>query len=113
MTGQALESKYVWLVPPSWGRLHYIPEIDDTDDATSGSSYWETYWDDWDRYDPDRPRELHAVCGLRARFQLPGILSRMGLDRCAHCCDTLGIERGHGAPMNERWEKSHVETVGG
>ncbi|HXJ63997.1 MAG TPA: hypothetical protein VNN79_09600 [Actinomycetota bacterium] len=97
----ALASKYVWLVTGEWRRLHYVPAVDDRDDHISGLAFWETYWD-------GRHVPMAAICGTKAEWQLPGILSRIGLDRCARCCDILGIERGHGAPMNERWEKAHA-----
>lgn len=41
-----------------------------------------------------------SVCGLEGALQMPGILSRMGLPRCAKCCRRLGIPTGDGAPFN-------------
>ncbi len=41
-----------------------------------------------------------TVCGARGRLLMPGIFSRMGAPRCAHCCRALGLPRGEGAPFN-------------
>lgn len=34
-------------------------------------------------------------------FFMPGIVSRMGLRRCAKCCDKVGVPRGRGTPWNQ------------
>ena len=86
----ALTNKYAWLVPAAtWGRLHYIPGVT--------HETWRTWWDDY----PNEGHERTAICGRTFVVTLPGIFSRMGLDRCAHCCDRLGITRGHGACPND------------
>jgi len=109
-----LGSKYTWLVARSWNRLHYIPGIDDDQGGLSGLAFWKTYWDGW-MYDTETARELPpdrgdlpAVCGIRAQWQLPGIFTRMGGDRCRHCCRKLGIAWGLGAPFN--LQKGDPET---
>jgi hypothetical protein len=44
-----------------------------------------------------------TVCGIENRLMsMPGIISRMGLPRCAKCCDKLGVPRGEGAPFNDK-----------
>lgn len=70
-----------WLVTPSWGALHRIAAIE---------------WHDGERLGGPGV----AVCGLRAVFQMPGVLSRMGLKRCQRCCARLGLPAGNGAPFN-------------
>lgn len=72
----------LWLVlPETWARLHRVAEIVWTDD--------------------DMTRGVGAtVCGRRGDLVMPGLLSRMGLPRCAHCCRLAGIPRGDGAPYN-------------
>lgn len=42
-----------------------------------------------------------TTCGQRGEFAIPGFMSRLGLERCAHCCDVLGIARGVGSPKND------------
>ena len=43
-----------------------------------------------------------TLCGLTGRLEIPGIPSRMGLQRCDQCCDLKGYPRGIGSPKNER-----------
>lgn len=86
----ALYNKYSWLTSVvGWYRLHYIPGV--------------TY-DDWDNWweDDNADHEVIAICGTRFIATLPGIFSRMGLPRCAHCCDKLTIPRGNGAALNDK-----------
>lgn len=42
-----------------------------------------------------------AACGLRRRWWMPGLFSRLGRRRCVPCCRALGIEPGYGTPANE------------
>lgn len=42
-----------------------------------------------------------AACGLRAKFHMPGIMSRMGRPRCKKCCRRVQVPPGDGAPYNE------------
>lgn len=77
-----------WLVLPTWNRLHRIAEIE------------------WGGHQYGEPDEMldgdgRAVCGATGYFVMPGIFSRMGLPRCAHCCDAIGVPRGNGCPENE------------
>lgn len=73
-------------------RLHHLAEIDDPGQAT---------------------RDWYAAgvtsCGLRdERWMIPGLFMRMGMERCAHCCDRLGIKRGVGSPKNDEELKEWV-----
>mgnify|MGYP000853826932 CR=1 FL=1 len=70
-----------WLVLPSWNRLHRVSEIEwDEEDSPYGTGT--------------------TLCGLSGHLHIPGIFSRMGLPRCAHCCRLAGVPRGDGAPAN-------------
>ncbi len=71
-----------WVVTKSYSRLH-APLI------------WE---------DP----EYHAcvddgqtVCGLTGWLSIPGFFSRMGKERCKHCCRMTGMPQGIGSPKND------------
>lgn len=48
-----------------------------------------------------RGRSFTSACGLRTRFDLPGLFSRMGTPRCQRCCKSLGIPWGHGSGAND------------
>ena len=73
-----------WLVLPSWNRLHRVVDM-----------RW--VGGEWDI---ECMGEGRALCGASGEFCVPGFLSRMGLPRCAHCCDRLGIPRGSGNTIN-------------
>lgn len=51
-----------------------------------------------------------ASCGMRARFSIAGMLSRMGAERCPACCDALGWPHGVGAPKNDEALRPLVEA---
>lgn len=74
-------------------RLHHLAEIE--------------YATDWwhFRYGIGR-----SACGVRTWYAVPGLLSRLGLERCAHCCDRLGIPRGTGSPKNDPSLRPWVEA---
>ena len=74
-----------WLVLPSWNRLHRVAEINWAESETYGEGV--------------------TACGRRGALHIPGILSRMGLTRCAHCCRIAGVPLGDGAPFNEGTEE--------
>lgn len=87
-----------WLVLPSWNVLHRISEIE---------------WGEFAGKDGNEGDAVEghgvAVCGARGHFCIPGLFSRMGLRRCAHCCAALGIPCGDGAPFNatgDWWKES-------
>ena len=74
-----------WLVLPSWNLLHRVADIE------------------WDKYETgdDAPYGTGTtLCGRKGWLQMPGIMSRMGLPRCAHCCRLAGVPLGDGAPAN-------------
>ena len=83
-----------WLVLPSWRVLHRVSddmvwEGDDADDMRQGTGT--------------------TMCGRKGFLTMPGIFSRMGLARCAHCCRLTGVPRGDGAPFNQDIEeRQHV-----
>lgn len=43
-----------------------------------------------------------AMCGLRARFNIPGAMSRERCDRCERCCELMSIPQGGGSPYNDK-----------
>ena len=51
-----------------------------------------------------------STCGLRKRWVIPGVLSRMGMPRCAHCCARPGWPRGDGSPKNDEALRPLVEA---
>ncbi|HZL93674.1 MAG TPA: hypothetical protein VFB99_08520 [Vicinamibacterales bacterium] len=42
----------------------------------------------------------HTVCKRDGMLSTPGVVDRMVLERCAQCCDAVGVPRGCGAPFN-------------
>ena len=84
-----------WLVLPSWNRLHRIASIE------------------WEGGSPNIECCGFgvAICGQTGHFSIPGFLSRMGLERCAHCCDKLGIPRGTGNTLNAGIEEPTLLAV--
>lgn len=74
-----------WLVLPSWNRLHRVKSIRWYDEMISGVGW--------------------TVCGQWGHMQMPGVLSRFGLPRCAHCCRMTGTTQGHGNPENTNSEQ--------
>lgn len=80
-----------WLVTGTrWNRLHALPEA---------------LWDRWDDEQVDLLCDYPgptatALCGYEGPWQMPGVFTRIGAPRCAHCCRKLGIERGDGTPNN-------------
>lgn len=44
---------------------------------------------------------FRLACGRTVTYiGIPGLFSRMGLYRCARCCDATGLPRGKGSPKN-------------
>jgi hypothetical protein len=54
-------------------------------------------WADLDRIDGWGA----TACGKFGELRAPGVLGRMGANRCRECCKEVGIPRGAGAPFNE------------
>jgi hypothetical protein len=52
--------------------------------------------------DECRPIPARAVCGLRRRWRMPGLFSRLGRRRCVACCRALVFPPGCGTPANEQ-----------
>jgi len=79
-----------WLVLPKWDRLHRVSEIT---------------WEGEDAEDDPRQGTGTTLCGRKGYLQMPGMISRLALPRCAHCCRLAGIPRGDGAPFNDDIEE--------
>jgi hypothetical protein len=73
------------LVLPSWKVLHRVSEIT------------------WEGEDGEMIEgEGITVCGKSGFLRMPGIFSRMGLERCKRCCQIMKIPNGKGAPFNAK-----------
>lgn len=78
-----------WLTTRSaWRRLHAVPADRITPEELQ------------DALDDCEPLTRMTACGRTLRFTYPGLLSRFGMSRCAHCCRALGIPAGEGTPCN-------------
>jgi hypothetical protein len=42
-----------------------------------------------------------VLCGLKKRWGMPGLFSRLGAQRCKRCCRLLGLPEGYGCPAND------------
>ncbi|WP_228916822.1 hypothetical protein [Streptomyces sp. DH20] len=95
MTAHPIEEnhRHWWLVSGKWRRLHAVPA------AAISPEQMRTAVDDA-RLLPARP-----ACGMRRRWTMPGLFSRLGRRRCTPCCQALGIEPGYGTPANEASRK--------
>lgn len=78
-----------WLVSGKERRLHAIPATAIAPERMR------------DAIDNAQPIPARTVCGLRRRWWMPGMLSRLGRRRCTPCSYALGIPAGHGTPVNE------------
>lgn len=78
-----------WLTCGKWRRLHAIPGTALTPEAMRAA------------IDHGEPAGRRAVCGLRRRWTMPGITSRLTRRRCSACCTVLAIAPGAGTPANE------------
>jgi len=79
--------RFRWLVVGDWNRLHRVTSGKVEDSKFVGV------------------KKGRSLCGLTGSFRMPGILSRMYLQRCAHCCRVAGIPVGDGAPFNNTGKK--------
>lgn len=91
-------AEWDWVYTATGDRLHHCAEVlDDTDAGLAGVN-----------------AVGRTTCGIQGRFFIPGMLSRMGMDRCARCCDRLGWPRGTGSPKNDDALRPLVEArIGG
>lgn len=82
-----------WLTCGKWRRLHAVfgPLI------TSQQMR--------DAIDAGLPLRRPSVCGMTRGWSMPGLFSRLGLRRCAACCQLLSISAGCGTPVNEASRK--------
>ena len=71
-----------WIVTGRWDKLHAPVAWDDPD--------YEAQVDD-----------ARTACGLRGWFSIPGLFTRRGAPRCAHCCRITGFPPGKGSPKND------------
>lgn len=78
-----------WLVCGKWRRLHAVPGEAMTPEQMRAS------------IDHAHPRLARAACGMRRRWWMPGLISRLGRRRCTPCCHAIGIPPGYGTPANE------------
>lgn len=85
-SAELLQTKWEWMVTGDWNRLHYVPADRD---------------EEWLERTSDGGMIGRSACGREALWELPGILSRLGRPRCAHCCREVGIPRGDGCPVND------------
>jgi len=72
-----------WVQSPSGVILHHLAEVE----AVNEGEWCATG---------------RSACGVRTTWRIPGMLSRMGAERCRRCCDKLGIARGIGSPKNDK-----------
>jgi hypothetical protein len=76
-----------WLVTRAWNRLHH---------ATLTNDQLQVMYDDRFLTAP-----VKLTCGRTAAYvSIPGILTRIGAERCIGCCTALGYPQGAGSPKN-------------
>lgn len=84
-----------WLCCGKWRVLHAIPadgfDIDRMREAI----------------DENEPLPARSACGLRRKWWMPGVFSRLGRRRCTACCHALGIPDGNGTPANDNHRKEN------
>jgi hypothetical protein len=86
-----------WLVSGKERRLHAIRGHELTPAAMRSA------------IDECRLISARAVCGLRRRWWMPGLSSRLGRRRCVPCCHALVLPPGCGTPANETdLQKDHA-----
>src|ERR1700686_4578955 len=79
-------SSWRWVIFPGGRRLHRVSKLDIEAVEKSGET--------------GGPGE--TVCGRRGTLIMPGVLSRMGLPRCHHCCRMISMPDGLGNPRNDK-----------
>ncbi len=85
-------AEWDWVCLPSWEKLHHARLIDDLES-----------FDLW------RQGEGETACGRRGYLYIPGFATRLGAERCRHCCRKIGFPDGKGSPKNDRACRSLVE----
>lgn len=78
-----------WLVSGKERRLHAIRGYELTAERMRAA------------IDTSQPVRIRAVCGLRRRWWMPGLFSRLGRRRCTPCSHALVFQPGYGTPVNE------------
>lgn len=73
-----------WVIFTGATRLHALGSLEDPVAADFD-------WSGWG----------FTACGRRSWLSIPGLFSRMGLQRCYHCCRILGFPQGEGSPKND------------
>lgn len=51
-----------------------------------------------------------TTCGIATTLFVPGLFSRMGMERCRPCCRKLGLPEGTGSPKNDDSLRPWVEA---
>jgi hypothetical protein len=75
-------AEWDWVVFDTGRKLHAVKTIDHEDDDGC-----------WARGT--------SVCGRVQTFWVPGLLTRMGAQRCQMCCRRTGMPQGVGSPKND------------
>ena len=79
--------RWRWVVLPGWRRLHRVSLLDLNQFRN-------------DKRIPAQGGKGVTVCGRKGLLIMPGILSRIGLPRCHHCCRITHVPDGLGNPYN-------------
>lgn len=65
--------------------------------AVIGNEYYAGIAMDWAVTEP-----IRLACGRTASYLcIPGMMTRMGAERCKDCCRVLGLPEGKGSPKND------------
>ena len=78
--------RWRWVVTRSWGRLHRVSKLNLAQAERSNFIPIGAYG--------------FTVCGLSGYLAMPGIFSRMSLERCKHCEKAMKLKHGRGNPFN-------------
>lgn len=82
-------ARHHWLVTPRGNRLH---------SADITEEHWAGIAEEWAITDP-----VQLACGRWVNWiGIPGVLSRMGVERCRACCRATGLPEGTGSPKNDQ-----------
>lgn len=84
-------AEWDWVVTSSYRRLHAPLEFDDPG---------------YDGYD----EAGRTLCGRTGHLSIPGVFTRMGAERCRHCCRMTGMPAGTGSPKNDAACRPIAET---